>query len=124
MGGASKQVTVAIPQGVVGGQTIQVPVDGQMIQVTVPQGMVAGQQFSIAVPVAAGAAVVPMAQQQMVPQAMVGGGAGPLEFLRNEFVFTSGRSKESELMHTYVVSAFNRDQVKAVVNSAARYIHA
>ena len=47
-----------------------------------------------------------------------------LEFLRNEFVFTSGRSKDSELMHTYTVSAFNRDQVKAVVNSAARYINA
>ena len=47
-----------------------------------------------------------------------------LEFLRNEFVFTSGRPKESDLIHTYVVSAFNRDQVKAVVNSAARYIHA
>ena len=47
-----------------------------------------------------------------------------LEFLRNEFVFTSGRSKESELMHTYTVSAFNQDQVKAVINSAARFINA
>ena len=76
--GGTQRVVVTVPQGAVAGMAIQIPVNGAMVQATIPPGVAPGQQFAIDVQVPAAPIVA-----QPVAVMPGGGGAGPLEFLRN-----------------------------------------
>lgn len=75
-------MSVVVPPGVSGGQSMAVEVNGQQMVVTVPPGLHTGQQFQFAVAAPPMAAAVPMSGYPQ-PQPMgspVGGNAPPPAF--------------------------------------------